>query len=160
MTQRLHSPILAETAKSAQLPGRGFFRERNPCKHWSKCVSSTLMSSMFLKRGSKKRAFSARVGRIFCPFRFAPSEQFSAAFQLRHVLLFLSAQAGEIFCDVVAVFRRDAMPHHPDFLDGFVCRIHITHFTQAVPASGPVAWRLPLFPARRSGFVWPSRLAD
>jgi hypothetical protein len=43
----VHLAILAEEAKTAQLPGRGFFRERNPCKHWSKRVSSTYMSSMF-----------------------------------------------------------------------------------------------------------------
>jgi hypothetical protein len=30
MTQRLHCAILAETAKFAQLPGRGFSKAQNP----------------------------------------------------------------------------------------------------------------------------------
>src|ERR1035437_10023080 len=64
--------------------------------------------------------------RIFAAFRFALGEQFLAAFQLRRVLLFLGAQAGEIFRDVVAVLRGDAMPHRPDFLDGLVCCVHVS----------------------------------
>ena len=46
-TQDQHSPNLAETAKFLQLPGSGFFKQQKPHKHWSKHLSSTLMSSMF-----------------------------------------------------------------------------------------------------------------
>jgi hypothetical protein len=63
---------------------------------------------------------------IFAAFGFAPGEQFLAALELRRVLRFLRAQAGEIFRDVVAVFRGDAMPHRPDFLDGLVCCVHVS----------------------------------
>jgi hypothetical protein len=64
--------------------------------------------------------------RILAAFGFAPGEQFLAAPELRRVLRFLRAQAGEMFRDVVAVFRGDAMPHRPDFLDGLVCCVHIS----------------------------------
>jgi hypothetical protein len=32
----------------------------------------------------------------------------------------------KIFRDVVAIFRGDAMPHRPDFLDGLVCCVHVS----------------------------------
>ena len=46
-TKSSHFAILAAKAVFVQLPGRGFDKERNPCEHWSKRLSNTIMSSMF-----------------------------------------------------------------------------------------------------------------
>jgi len=40
------TPIMAQRAKIPQLMVTLIFKERNPCKHWSKCVSGACLSSM------------------------------------------------------------------------------------------------------------------
>jgi hypothetical protein len=42
-----HFAILPSRAVFVQLPGSGFFNQRNPHKHWPKRLSNLLMSSMF-----------------------------------------------------------------------------------------------------------------
>jgi hypothetical protein len=46
-TQRAHWTILAQKAEIVQPMVGGFFKTRNPCKHWSKRVSGALLSSMY-----------------------------------------------------------------------------------------------------------------